>query len=127
MTCRTTFPISILAHYASPVASGLAAGQEGSNAFAENFGTVVQLTPAAAEQITLLHSQGRFGGDVAVRIEPARAIGGQVAVAFDFPLADGRDWIGSSGGIPIVIDRRSAPELLGSTIDFREGQFVQMK
>src|SRR5208337_3569559 len=40
---------------------------------------------------------------------------------FDYALADGRDWIGESRGIGIIVDRRDAPLLLGRTIDFLNG------
>jgi Fe-S cluster assembly iron-binding protein IscA len=46
-------------------------------------------------------------------------------IAFDIALADGRDWIGESNGIPVVVDRTVAPQLQGSTIDFREGEFAR--
>lgn len=44
---------------------------------------------------------------------------------FDIDVADGFDWVGESQGIPIVVDRRDAPELRGATIEFRGGEFVR--
>jgi Fe-S cluster assembly iron-binding protein IscA len=66
-----------------------------------------------------------MGADAVVRIEPDALSPIQVRIAFDYALADGRDVMGQSQGIPIVVDRRVAPELVGATIDFRDGTFVR--
>ncbi|MEZ6112717.1 MAG: hypothetical protein R3C99_17155 [Pirellulaceae bacterium] len=59
-----------------------------------------------------------------VRVTPDISDYRKVTIQFDFALADGRDWIGQSQGIPIVVDREVAPELQGRIIDFRDGDFV---
>ena len=92
----------------------------------DNFGNIISLTDAAVAEIKRRHKRGQFDSDVVVRVEPDRSEVRKVSIAFDFALADGRDWIGQSRGIPIVVDRAIAPQLHGSTIDFRDGVFMRM-
>ncbi len=115
----------MLGGLAKGVASAFEAGRDGPTSLSDNFGNIVELTEAACEEIKRRHATGQFGADVVVRIEPDSNVPTHVLVAFDFPLADGRDWIGESHGIPIVIDRRVAPELWGCRIDVCDGAFVR--
>jgi Fe-S cluster assembly iron-binding protein IscA len=120
--CGARHPVMVLADGASRVSSSFEAGQAAGTAVSENVGNVVALTKAAASEIVRRLHAGQFGPDAVVRIPPGECPA-EYTVAFDYALADGRDWIGASQGIPIVVDRRAAPFLLGKTIDFREGAF----
>ena len=121
--CTNAFPITVLAGTAHDITSAFEAGDVRS--ISDNFGNVIELTESAIEEIQQRHAKGQFDDDVVVRVEPDRSEHRKVTIAFDFPLADGWDWIGESNGIPIVVSRDVAPELQGCTIDFRYGDFVR--
>jgi Fe-S cluster assembly iron-binding protein IscA len=123
--CDSAFPITVLGSQAKSISAASAAGAADSHLLADNFGNIVELTTSAIEEVKRLHREGQLEPDVVVRIEPDTREPYKITVAFDFALADGRDWIGESQGIPIVVDRRVAPELQGSTIDFTNGVFVR--
>jgi len=122
--CSCAFPITVLSGEAKTVTAAFSAGREGDEPFIANFGNVVELTEAASEEINRRLTAGCFGPETVVRIAPDRMTPNHASVLFDFPLADGRDWIGQSRGIPIVVDRQDAEELQGFTIDFRHETFV---
>ena len=122
--CGSAFPITVLAGTAAAVGSQFQAGSGMAHSLSDHFGNVVDLTDAAIDEIRKRHKAGRFDPDVVVRVTPDIADYRKVTIQFDFALADGRDWIGQSQGIPIVVDREVAPELQGRIIDFRDGDFV---
>lgn len=121
--CWNRYPITILAPNAPAIHSSFVAAQDAGMSLRDSLGNIVGLTEAARLEILRRQCGGRFGNDVVVRVLPPSTRENEYRVEFDFPLADGRDWIGESRGIPIVVDRRDAPLLLGKTIDFREGRF----
>ena len=88
--------------------------------------SVTKVTPDALDEVFRRHEVGKFDSDVAVRLTPIANTAGEVQLTFDLPLVDGEDWLGDSGGVPILIDRRAAAELTGATIDFRNGKFVRL-
>ena len=121
--CFTPHPITVLANRASSVPSQMEAGQQQfDKSVGGTIGNVVSLSEDAFAEIARRHHAGNFGPDVAIRVTPGTT-SSTYCVEFDFVLADGSDWIGESRGIPIVIDRRDAPLLLGKTIDFQNGCF----
>ena len=123
--CNNAFPITVLAGMAADIASAFDAGNGTARLVSDNFGNVIDLTDVAIDEIRRRHTAGRFDADVVVRASPDPSEFRKVMIQFDYALADGRDWIGQSQGIPIVVDREVAPELQGCTIDFREGAFVR--
>jgi hypothetical protein len=118
--CGVAQPVTVLASDAGRVTSPFVAGQDGGGAVGENLGNVVTLTEEAVAEILRRHGAGTWTTEAAVRITPDS---NGYAIAFDYPLTDGRDWIGHSHHIPLLVDRRDAPLLLGKTIDFRAGKF----
>ena len=102
--------------------SAFEAGQPSDGSATGTFGNVISLSEAAETEIVKRRLIGGFSPDVAVRITPDNS-DSCYSVAFDDAIADGRDWIGHSRGVAIVIDRRDTPLLLGKTIDFRGNNF----
>ena len=123
--CNTAFPITVLAGTAAEITSALVAGSGNEQSVSDNFGNVVDLTDSAIEEIRRRLTDGQFDADVVVRVTPDRSEYRKVSVQFDLALAGGRDWIGQSHGIPIVVDRDLAAELQGCTVDFQYGEFVR--
>ncbi|QDU94928.1 hypothetical protein [Lignipirellula cremea] len=124
-SCRRPYPVTLLAWSAPTLASPEEAARPASEFLLSNFGNVVALTDSAAEEIRRRHLEGDFETSLAVRIEPVSRADKEIAITFDTPIADGRDWLGAAHGLPLVVDRRSAPDLVGTTIDFRDGQFYR--
>lgn len=125
-TCKNAFPITVLAGTAAQITSPHDAGSGIARSLSDNFGNIVDLTDSAVDEIRRRHAAGQFDADVVVRVSLDRAEYRTVTIQFDFVLADGRDWIGQSKGIPIVVDRDMASELQGFTVDFRHGEFVRL-
>ena len=92
---------------------------------ATSLGNVVVLSRPAAREILRRFFSSKFKGKPVVRITPPLSTDEGYLVGFDVALADGRDWIGESQGIGIVIDRRDTTLLLGRTIDFHNGVFCE--
>jgi len=42
----------------------------------------------------------------------------------DLPITEGRDWIGQSHGVSILVSKKDAPRLEGLTIDFQDGRYT---
>jgi len=89
----------------------------------DHFGNVVTLSDAAVVEISQRHAQGGYEHDVAVRVEIEDEHQRTCRIGFDYPEADGRDWIGDSKGITILVDRRDASSIHGSTIQYEDGIF----
>jgi hypothetical protein len=85
---------------------------------------VLELTPFAAENVLRLSRQNRMPPDTAVRIAPDAKDGHKCQIKFDLPESDGRQWIGCSQGITILVDKGDASSLSGTIVDFRDGEFV---
>ena len=103
--CNRTFPTTVLSGEAESV-SCFGTGRFGLSSQADDSRNIVTLTASAVEEIKRRHFEGEFEPNVAVRIEPDIREPNRVSVAFDVLLDDGRDWIGESCGIPILVDRR---------------------
>jgi Fe-S cluster assembly iron-binding protein IscA len=122
-SCRGLFPVTVLAGQAGSVSSPFAAGQDAGSAMTENLGNVVSLTDRAVAEILRRHHLGCWTTEAAVRITPDGNKG--FLIGFDFALTDGRDWLGQSHQIPLLVDRRDAPQLWGKTIDYVDGRFCK--
>lgn len=120
--CSGTFSITVLTADARSVSSFET--NDIPDSTAENFGNVVALSDSAVDEIRRRHRVGGFDSNVAVRIEPQPGQPKEVLVTFDIPLADGRDWIGESQGIPVLVDRRAAAELNGQRVEYSNGVFI---
>jgi Fe-S cluster assembly iron-binding protein IscA len=122
--CKQKFAITVLARRAQngqmiqPIESQIPPS------ILDHFAKVVDFTDAAVQEIRRRHAQAKFGSEVVVRVECEPPDYHKINITFDYPIADERDWIGESNGIPVVIDREIAPEIQGSTVDFSAGQFV---
>jgi Fe-S cluster assembly iron-binding protein IscA/predicted RNA-binding Zn-ribbon protein involved in translation (DUF1610 family) len=126
-SCGASLSITVLAADAPSIASAIDAGAEGGHGVSTNLGNIVELSEAAVHEILRRFFSGKFKGKPIVRITPPLPPDEGYMVGFDYALADGRDWIGESHGIGIVVDRRDAPLLLGRIIDFRNGIFCEGK
>ncbi len=123
--CGVRLPITVLAIDAPVVGSVTDAGTDAGCGISRNLGNVIELSEAAAQEILRRHFSGEFHGKPVVRITLPLSPDEGYMVGFDYALADGRDWIGESRGIGIIVDRRDAPLLLGRTIDCRNGVFCE--
>ncbi len=87
---------------------------------------IVTLTDRAIEAARRDMTERGFPPGSAVRVDvygahrPRR-----YEVTYDeVPATDGRDWIGRSQGIPVLVFKKDAPRLKGLTVDFRDDQYT---
>jgi iron-sulfur cluster assembly accessory protein len=82
--------------------------------------TSVALTSAAAVKVrALIEQEGRDDLRLRVAVQPGGCSGLQYQLFFDERLIDGDVQL-ERDGVPLVIDRMSAPYLVGATIDFTD-------
>jgi iron-sulfur cluster assembly accessory protein len=80
----------------------------------------VTLTETAALKVrALLDQEGRDDLRLRVAVQPGGCSGLQYQLFFDERVLDG-DLEISRTGVPLVVDRMSAPYLVGATIDFTD-------
>ena len=80
----------------------------------------VSLTETAAMKVrALLDQEGRDDLRLRVAVQPGGCSGLQYQLFFDERALDG-DIEVKHGGVPLVVDRMSAPYLVGATIDFTD-------
>jgi iron-sulfur cluster assembly accessory protein len=82
--------------------------------------TGLSLTSAAAVKVrALIEQEGRDDLRLRVSVQPGGCSGLQYQLFFDERSLDGDVNI-QSDGVPVVVDRMSAPYLVGATIDFTD-------
>jgi iron-sulfur cluster assembly accessory protein len=82
--------------------------------------TSISLTSAAAVKVrTLIEQEGRDDLKLRVSVQPGGCSGFQYQLFFDERSLDGDVNI-EHDGVPVVVDRMSAPYLVGATIDFTD-------
>jgi len=82
--------------------------------------STVTLTDKAAGKVrALLHQEGRDDLRLRVAVQPGGCSGLQYQLFFDERTLDG-DLELDLSGVPVVVDRMSAPYLGGATIDFTD-------
>ena len=80
----------------------------------------ISLTETAAIKVrALLEQEGRDDLRLRVAVQPGGCSGLQYQLFFDERALDGDIEI-EQGGVPLVVDRMSAPYLVGATIDFTD-------
>ena len=80
----------------------------------------ISLTETAAIKVrVLLDQEGRDDLRLRVAVQPGGCSGLQYQLFFDERALDG-DIEVDHGGVPLVVDRMSAPYLVGATIDFTD-------
>jgi iron-sulfur cluster assembly accessory protein len=80
----------------------------------------VALTDAAAGKVrALLESEGRDDLRLRIAVQPGGCSGMQYQLFFDERVLDG-DVELAPHGVPVVVDRMSAPYLGGATVDFTD-------
>jgi iron-sulfur cluster assembly accessory protein len=80
--------------------------------------TGVLLTDTAATKVkNLLEQEGRDDLSLRVAVQPGGCSGLRYQLFFDERSLDG-DKVTDFGGVNVVVDRMSAPYLIGATIDF---------
>jgi iron-sulfur cluster assembly accessory protein len=78
----------------------------------------VVLTDTAASKVrSLLDQEGRVDLQLRIAVQPGGCSGLRYQLFFDERALDG-DVVREFGGVEVVVDRMSAPYLLGATIDF---------
>jgi iron-sulfur cluster assembly accessory protein len=78
----------------------------------------VVLTDTAASKVkSLLDQEGRDDLQLRIAVQPGGCSGLRYQLFFDERALDG-DVVREFGGVEVVVDRMSAPYLLGATIDF---------
>ncbi len=78
----------------------------------------VVLTSTAADKVrTLLEAEGRTDLSLRVAVQPGGCSGLRYQLFFDERSLDG-DVVKDFDGVGVVVDRMSAPYLMGATIDF---------
>ncbi len=83
-------------------------------------GTSLTLTETAAIKVRqLLDQEGRDDLKLRVAVQPGGCSGLQYQLFFDERSLDG-DLVLDRNGVPVVVDRMSAPYLGGATIDFTD-------
>ena len=76
------------------------------------------LTPTAADKVrALLDAEGRDDLSLRVAVQPGGCSGLRYQLFFDERSLDG-DVVADFDGVGVVVDRMSAPYLVGATIDF---------
>jgi iron-sulfur cluster assembly accessory protein len=78
---------------------------------------IVLSDAAAAKAKALLEQEGRDDLRLRVAVQPGGCSGLRYQLFFDERSLDGDD-IREFGGVEVVVDRMSAPYLMGATIDF---------
>jgi iron-sulfur cluster assembly accessory protein len=87
---------------------------------AEAPASTLTLTEAAAVKVRqLLDQEGRDDLKLRVAVQPGGCSGLQYQLFFDERSLDG-DLVLHQNGVPVVVDRMSAPYLGGATIDFTD-------
>jgi iron-sulfur cluster assembly accessory protein len=87
---------------------------------AEAPATTLTLTESAASKVRqLLEQEGRDDLKLRVAVQPGGCSGLQYQLFFDERSLDG-DLVLDQTGVPVVVDRMSAPYLGGATIDFTD-------
>ena len=82
--------------------------------------TTLSLSPTAAVKVrALLDQEGRDDLRLRVAVQPGGCSGMQYQLFFDERTLDG-DIEHDLAGVPVVVDRMSAPYLGGATIDFTD-------
>jgi iron-sulfur cluster assembly accessory protein len=83
-------------------------------------GPTLALSPMAAVKVrALLDQEGRDDLRLRVAVQPGGCSGFQYQLFFDERSLDG-DFDVDADGVPVVVDRMSAPYLVGATIDFTD-------
>jgi iron-sulfur cluster assembly accessory protein len=81
---------------------------------------MVTLTPQAGEKLrTLIETEAEPGSGLRVQVVPGGCSGFEYSLTFGGP-EDGDEVI-ESHGVKIILDRYSAPYLLGAEFDYEEG------
>jgi iron-sulfur cluster assembly accessory protein len=87
---------------------------------AEAPATSISLTEAAASKVrALIEQEGRDDLKLRVSVQPGGCSGFQYSLFFDERSLDG-DIVIEKDGVPVAVDRMSAPYLVGATIDFTD-------
>src|ERR1700759_618473 len=82
--------------------------------------TEIALSATAAVKVrALLDQEGRDDLRLRVAVQPGGCSGFQYQLFFDERSLDG-DFDIQTDGVPVVVDRMSAPYLVGATIDFTD-------
>lgn len=85
---------------------------------------VIELTESAAAEVRRRRDAAGHPESVAIRVFPTKWADAECEVQFDYPVSDGRDWVGVSMGVTVLIDKRDAELLQGRALDFSDGAFV---
>ncbi len=87
---------------------------------------VVVLTERAAEATRRHMAEHGFPTGSAIRVDVTGKLRPRrYEISYeDLPITEGRDWIGRSHGVSILVFKKDAPRLEGLTIDFQDGRYT---
>ena len=68
--------------------------------------------------------KGKFPSEIGVRISPTKWADDDVEISFDYPVSDGRDWVGESRGLLLLVDKKDEDQLSGCQLNFRDDAFT---
>jgi iron-sulfur cluster assembly protein/iron-sulfur cluster insertion protein len=88
----------------------------------ENAINKIQTLQTEEEMQGLMQGKGmHMGAPLRVAVRSGGCSGFSYDMYFDFKDPNEEDWIGEFGTIKVVVDRESAPYLIGATLDYKEG------
>ncbi|MEI8020271.1 MAG: hypothetical protein WCH39_18870 [Schlesneria sp.] len=68
--------------------------------------------------------KGNFPSEIGVRISPTQWADDEVEISFDYPVSDGRDWVGEARGLLLLVDKKDEDQLSGCQLNFRDNAFT---
>jgi Fe-S cluster assembly iron-binding protein IscA len=87
---------------------------------------VVTLTERAAEAAQRQMAERGFPRGSGIRVDVfGRHRPRRYEITYDdLPVTEGREWIGQSHGVTILVSKKDTPRLMGLTIDFQDGRYT---
>ena len=87
---------------------------------------VVTLTERAAEAAQRQMAERGFPRGSGIRVDVfGRHRPRRYEITYDdVPATEGREWIGQSHGVTILVSKKDTPRLMGLIIDFQDGRYT---
>jgi Fe-S cluster assembly iron-binding protein IscA len=85
---------------------------------------LLSVSDDALAEIQALMLKGNFPSEIGVRISPTQWADNEVEISFDYPVSDGRDWVGEARGLLLLVDKKDEDQLSGCQLNFRDNAFT---